>query len=38
LSPASRKPLKAFIARHFSPHDAPDLLVDDIRQFFRSLR
>jgi hypothetical protein len=23
---------------HFSPHDAPDLLVDDIRQFFRSLR
>ena len=23
---------------HFSPHDAPDLLVDDIREFFRSLR
>jgi pimeloyl-ACP methyl ester carboxylesterase len=23
---------------HFSPHDAPDLLVDDIRDFFRSLR
>jgi epoxide hydrolase len=23
---------------HFSPHDAPDLLLDDIRQFFRDLR
>jgi epoxide hydrolase len=23
---------------HFSPHDAPDLLVDDIRAFFRKLR
>jgi pimeloyl-ACP methyl ester carboxylesterase len=23
---------------HFSPHDAPDLLVDDIRAFFRPLR
>jgi pimeloyl-ACP methyl ester carboxylesterase len=23
---------------HFSPHDAADLLVDDIRQFFRALR
>jgi pimeloyl-ACP methyl ester carboxylesterase len=23
---------------HFSPHDAPDLLLDDIRRFFRSLR
>jgi len=23
---------------HFAPHDAPDLLVDDIRQFFRPLR
>jgi epoxide hydrolase len=23
---------------HFSPHDAPDLLVDDIRAFFRRLR
>jgi epoxide hydrolase len=23
---------------HFSPNDAPDLLVDDIRQFFRALR
>ena len=23
---------------HFSPHDAPDLLLDDIRQFFRALR
>jgi hypothetical protein len=23
---------------HFSPHDAPDLLLDDIRQFFRGLR
>jgi hypothetical protein len=23
---------------HFSPHDASDLLVDDIRQFFRALR
>jgi hypothetical protein len=23
---------------HFSPHDAPDLLLDDIRQFFRELR
>jgi hypothetical protein len=23
---------------HFSPHDAPDLLVDDIRTFFRALR
>jgi epoxide hydrolase len=23
---------------HFSPHDAPDLLLGDIRQFFRSLR
>jgi hypothetical protein len=23
---------------HFSPHDAPDLLLDDIRRFFRPLR
>jgi epoxide hydrolase len=23
---------------HFSPHDAPDLLLDDIREFFRPLR
>jgi len=23
---------------HFSPHDAPDLLLDDIRAFFRTLR
>ena len=23
---------------HFSPHDAPDLLLDDIRQFFRGIR
>jgi pimeloyl-ACP methyl ester carboxylesterase len=23
---------------HFAPHDAPDLLVDDIRAFFRALR
>jgi epoxide hydrolase len=23
---------------HFSPHDAPELLLDDIRQFFRGLR
>ena len=23
---------------HFSPHDAPELLLDDIRQFFRALR
>jgi pimeloyl-ACP methyl ester carboxylesterase len=23
---------------HFSPHDAPDLLLDDVRQFFRELR
>jgi pimeloyl-ACP methyl ester carboxylesterase len=23
---------------HFAPHDAPDLLVEDIRQFFRALR
>jgi epoxide hydrolase len=23
---------------HFSPHDAPDLLLADIRQFFRALR
>jgi hypothetical protein len=23
---------------HFSPHDAPDLLLGDIRQFFRKLR
>jgi epoxide hydrolase len=23
---------------HFSPHDAPDLLVDDIRAFYRELR
>jgi epoxide hydrolase len=23
---------------HFSPHDAPDLLVGDIREFFRALR
>jgi epoxide hydrolase len=23
---------------HFSPHDSPDLLLDDIRQFFRALR
>jgi hypothetical protein len=23
---------------HFSPHDAPDLLLDDLRQFFRTLR
>jgi hypothetical protein len=23
---------------HFAPHDAPDLLLDDIRQFFRALR
>jgi pimeloyl-ACP methyl ester carboxylesterase len=23
---------------HFSPHDAPDLLLDDIRAFFRDLR
>lgn len=23
---------------HFSPHDAPDLLVADLREFFRSLR
>jgi pimeloyl-ACP methyl ester carboxylesterase len=23
---------------HFSPHDAPELLLDDIRQFFRPLR
>lgn len=23
---------------HFAPHDAPDLLVSDIRQFFRGLR
>jgi epoxide hydrolase len=23
---------------HFSPHDAPDLLLDDIQQFFRALR
>jgi hypothetical protein len=23
---------------HFSPHDATDLLVDDIRGFFRGLR
>jgi pimeloyl-ACP methyl ester carboxylesterase len=23
---------------HFSPHDAPDLLLDDIRRFFRTLR
>jgi len=23
---------------HFSPHDAPDLLLDDLRQFFRALR
>jgi Epoxide hydrolase N terminus len=23
---------------HFSPHDAPDLLLDDIRAFFRALR
>jgi len=23
---------------HFSPHDAPEELVGDIREFFRSLR
>jgi pimeloyl-ACP methyl ester carboxylesterase len=23
---------------HFSPHDAPDLLLEDIRAFFRTLR
>jgi hypothetical protein len=23
---------------HFAPHDAPDLLLDDIRQFFRAVR
>ena len=23
---------------HFSPHDAPDLLLDDVRKFFRALR
>ena len=23
---------------HFSPHDAPDLLLADIREFFRPLR
>jgi hypothetical protein len=23
---------------HFAAHDAPDLLVDDIRAFFRRLR
>jgi epoxide hydrolase len=23
---------------HFAPHDAPDLLVDDLRGFFRGLR
>jgi pimeloyl-ACP methyl ester carboxylesterase len=23
---------------HFAPHDSPDLLVDDLRQFFRPLR
>jgi hypothetical protein len=23
---------------HFSPHDAPELLLDDVRQFFRGLR
>jgi epoxide hydrolase len=23
---------------HFSPHDAPDLLLDDIRRFYRALR
>ena len=23
---------------HYSPHDAPDLLIDDIREFFRDLR
>jgi pimeloyl-ACP methyl ester carboxylesterase len=23
---------------HFAPHDAPDLLVDDIRRFFRTVR
>jgi epoxide hydrolase len=23
---------------HFSPHDAPDLLIEDIREFFRPLR
>ena len=23
---------------HFAPHDAPDLLIDDIREFFRALR
>jgi len=23
---------------HFAPHDAPDLLIDDIRAFFRALR
>jgi pimeloyl-ACP methyl ester carboxylesterase len=23
---------------HFAPHDAPDLLLDDLRQFFRNLR
>jgi epoxide hydrolase len=23
---------------HFAPHDAPDLLLDDIRQFFGALR
>jgi pimeloyl-ACP methyl ester carboxylesterase len=23
---------------HFSPHDAPDLLLDDLREFFRDLR
>ena len=22
---------------HFSPHDAPDLLVSDLREFFRTL-
>ncbi len=23
---------------HFAPHDAPDLLIDDLREFFRDLR
>jgi hypothetical protein len=23
---------------HFSPHDAPDLLLEDIRAFYRDLR
>jgi pimeloyl-ACP methyl ester carboxylesterase len=26
------------VGSHFAPHDAPDLLLDDIRRFFRPLR